>query len=697
MMHIKNKTVYWLIIAAIALFTGVSAYFLMTRSDAGIIIQAPATHYMLIEMAILAAWFFIVMYFVTNQTLGYCIMAVVAYLFLWAHQIAIPAFVSGAYVAALILVGEAFISVISSEGHRKITQRLLHDFLTGSMIYISVFCILNLFGIGGVVIGRIVIIALLVISVIYIALFKYTKKRVSIPFEEIPSEKELKDEKKSRLWICLAIAVTFSMALMQAARINITLDYDSLHYGLRSPYILDQGKGIYEYLGFVNDVYVYPKGLEVLALPLNGTTTYGGVLSFSWWMSCGVLYAIYLLVRKMNTRKSGVYAAMVASTIPGIMNMGCSAKTDIATVLIQLIAIYDLLDEEYMWAGVALLFSLALKPTSLVFSGAIFIVAIIYVLISKKKISFNEWPVIIPAVLATGLIIARSIYLTGFPSTSAAAGVWKALGFVKKYPFGGVTCFSSVNALNTLDTIERYIGIFACPVGHDMSHVYIAWGGTGIAIMLFFGFLGNKNKLIKTIALVILAISIVFIAILYQVDGNYFMLLYVLSVVLFFGGQYSVHFMLPVLILNIIMCVCTNWCGSFGLTPISFNHQGYYDHREFNYSKLASQGSGEIYEYLARDRKQKVMAMAYPCDCYLFPCNVQSYTDLDGGGGNTALVRTDDDFKEFIDFSGTQYFYTTDEFLVDHPRSQELINAMLADESIELLIDKGTSKLYIIK
>ena len=70
------------------------------------------------------------------------------------------------------------------------------------------------------------------------------------------------------------------MVLLQAGRLNIELDYDSLHYGLRSGFVLDNGKGIYENLGMNNLVYSYSKGLEVLNLPLSGTPTYGFVLAF---------------------------------------------------------------------------------------------------------------------------------------------------------------------------------------------------------------------------------------------------------------------------------------------------------------------------------------------------------------------------------------------------------------------------------
>ena len=45
------------------------------------------------------------------------------------------------------------------------------------------------------------------------------------------------------------------------------LDFDTLWYGVRSEYVLDNGSGIYENPGMVGMAYVYAKGLETLTLP----------------------------------------------------------------------------------------------------------------------------------------------------------------------------------------------------------------------------------------------------------------------------------------------------------------------------------------------------------------------------------------------------------------------------------------------
>ena len=61
-----------------------------------------------------------------------------------------------------------------------------------------------------------------------------------------------------------------ALLFLQAGRLNLTVDFDSLWYGVRSHTMLDSGRGIYENLGTLGVVYTYSKGWEVLTLPLAG-------------------------------------------------------------------------------------------------------------------------------------------------------------------------------------------------------------------------------------------------------------------------------------------------------------------------------------------------------------------------------------------------------------------------------------------
>ena len=61
-----------------------------------------------------------------------------------------------------------------------------------------------------------------------------------MPWKRVPQRTRISLE------MSICIALMFAMILLQAGRMNICADYDSLHYGLRNEYVLDNGGGIYE-------------------------------------------------------------------------------------------------------------------------------------------------------------------------------------------------------------------------------------------------------------------------------------------------------------------------------------------------------------------------------------------------------------------------------------------------------------------
>ena len=81
-----------------------------------------------------------------------------------------------------------------------------------------------------------------------------------MPWKRVPQRTRISLE------MSICIALMFAMILLQAGRMNICADYDSLHYGLRNEYVLDNGGGIYENLGMPE---YYPGGFESLPHAAN--------------------------------------------------------------------------------------------------------------------------------------------------------------------------------------------------------------------------------------------------------------------------------------------------------------------------------------------------------------------------------------------------------------------------------------------
>ena len=129
---------------------------------------------------------------------------------------------------------------------------------------------------------------------------------------------------------------------------NIAVDFDSLWYGVRSPYILDNGRGIYENMGNIGIVYTYSKGFEVLTLPLSVLPSYSFLTAFNLWLLAGILWIFGKILRIcVGTGEGGKTEDVVGgveenrglfagravelgicflASLPGIMNMGIKKR-----------------------------------------------------------------------------------------------------------------------------------------------------------------------------------------------------------------------------------------------------------------------------------------------------------------------------------------------------------------------------------
>lgn len=663
-----------------------------------------------VGMAAELALLFAVLFFILQskeksvRTIG---LVIIISVFTWAHQVFTPVVLSGMYVAFLFLLGKFFKRMIN-HGRRDscdFMENGMIDFLLGCSIFITFVCLVSLIGKGSIhQLQKIVVLA-------GATLFAWELIEYREDLERMPVSLCRKDH--------VMIAVVVVMVLLQAGRMNIALDYDSLHYGLRSEYILNSGRGIYENLGLNNVVYTYPKGLEVLLLPLSALASHSHILSFNLWMAVGVLAMIYKIVRRFSTIHAAWTAAAVGACIPGIMNMGISAKTDMITLLFQLMFVYFILCFLEYRRNRYLVFSLGaffitflFKPTALVFSGIIFLAALCYLIVSRKfSVRWRDrwWFTLIPVILAWLGIWFRTWRITGMPMTSIFTGIFEKLGFRLKYPFAfsgipsnGGNIFSGEGFLTWF---KRLYGVLLAPAGEDMAHVVIAWG-TGFVVILFVIICAalSMKRLDKTYevkpgiryleitTLAVAAGSVVSIRLLWQVDGNYFMLLYALLVALGLialgrvedrkFAEREVLFLLPVFLFNISVTMVTNWAGAVGFSPLNLVHQGYFDHRKAACENMAEQGNEMIWKELALDPRTRVLAVGEEPDVLAFPCNVQTYNDVTGSGGDVVLVKTLDNFKGFLRYAGTEYIYVQAGYVSEGARVYDVIRYMIEDGSL---------------
>ena len=696
----NQKMLFLCVLTAVILAVGLDRLFI--RGQLGEVISGNNNPEALAEIVLMLLWFFFSLCVVKKTEMRVFLTFLGILAVTWIHQTLTPLLVSGGYALFLLMLGNLGARLAGGWKGKEIP--FFAVLTMGAGLWMIVVCCVSAFGLGGTDLWRKIALALAVPAGLW------NLKKEKGPF--LGKIREYKWGKKDGLFLALIL----TCLLLQTGRMNIALDYDSLHYGLRSPYILDNGRGIYENLGSINVVYTYAKGLEVLALPLSGLPGYGFVLSFNIWLAMGVCYMGYRLAKLYGGPGRGWFAAALTALTPGILNMAITAKSDIITLLFQMAAIEGLVwiekseDREeqarlLLTVIGACLISYTLKPTSLVFSTAVVGFGLLYLLAGGRNIFkwFTKGAgayrlVIIPAMALAG-IWARTYLLTGMPSTSVFTSIWELLGFQVRWPFAfnsipneGIT-LGFWGGLSHLG--DRLLKMFFAPTGEDMDHVIIAWG-TGLlllsltAVVLY----GKrvKARLYHLLLLLISGLSIVSVYLLWQVDGNYFMLWYSMAAVCGaiavpegktdFLKAWTKGLAVLVTAFQLTVMALTSWAGGVGFTPVSFAHKGYYNHREESLLNAREEGREEIWKFLSADPSNRVVAFGEHPGCLDFACNVQSYFDITGSGGNVVLVKTLENFKDYLRYAGTDYIYGEAGHLEEGSREWDVLRYLVEEGSL---------------
>lgn len=659
---------------------------------------------MMAETAVLFAAFCLSGFFFSRNWQKLAAVSFITAIFLWAHLAFASVVVTGMYTAYILLLGRflrtGLFRLPSSDG-------IAADFLTGAAFLLEIFCFMSAIGIGAIKYLTVFVLISAGILLLVQGIFRAKAEKITSSIPLTPKE------------ICL-LAFLLTMLCMQAGRLNIATDYDSIWYGLRSRYILDNGHGIYENMGTIGIVYIYSKGFEVLTLPLCQLPSYSFVTAINLWLAGGVLYLGYKIGRFFMKREQAFFLAALLSGVPGIMNMAATAKSDMITLLIQEIMIYYLLCyknagrqswRHLAYALSAYLVTLTLKPTALVFSTAVFGMGLLFFLWKgffpqpdQKKQNRGALAVIAGSLAALTGIWARTVAITGLPFTSVFSSLLMKAGFHMKYPFEAGLIPNAVAGKGIGEKVcqlsNRLYGIFFCPVGPDMDHVILAWGGYMLFFLLLLWIIscfcgknvdrGKKKELslfLRTIYIPFLAVNFIGLIMLNQVDGNYFMLLYVLTAVcvlkaaaqagektLWRGAMAAGVW---VLLFSVFFTSMTNWSWSLGFTPASFRHKGYYNHQEAVKEDMISRGNEKIWDILAPNPETRLIAIGDHPDVLAFPCSAQSYDDITGVWGNVALVKKMDYFVQFMDYAKTDYIYLQAGYAGEDNRSYTLVKDLI--------------------
>lgn len=389
----------------------------------------------------------------------------------------------------------------------------------------------------------------------------------------------------------------------------------------------------------------------------------------------------------------------------------------------------------------------------------------------------SELPFVLFSVVYTGLITLRTFLITGLPFSTTFTGIFKAIGFHVNWPFNldAHVDYSGELSLSesTFSFFRRLFSFLFYPVGEDMEHVAIAWSGVLFPLILLFALwqcfslgrkclsgrnslaggnnLPGKNSLLGRNSfsgresflrresgeaslwdylplslsfLVIMAFSLLSFVMLWQIDGNYYILWESLALLLCFSmgsapeissqeestlqeinqvkidqeditlkkdfqkenarGSKLSAFLLkafafsPFYLAAFLTTITTSWAGAVGFTPIDLANKGYYDHALVELENQGEKGSLPAFSEMAKNPRHHVLAFAETPECYRIPCNVQSITDVEGSGGSPGLYDSPLYFAWFLKWSGTDYVYLEQSFLHDEreERAREMLLQM---------------------
>lgn len=363
----------------------------------------------------------------------------------------------------------------------------------------------------------------------------------------------------------------------------------------------------------------------------------------------------------------------------------------------------------------------------------------------------SELPFVLFSVVYTGLITLRTFLITGLPFSTTFTGIFKAIGFHVNWPFNldahvdysGELSFSE----SALSFFRRLFSFLFYPVGEDMEHVAIAWSGVLFPLILLFALwqcfsigrkcLPGKNSLpggnsllgrnsfsgreaflcrgsgdaspwdylpLSLSFLVIMVFSLLSFVMLWQIDGNYYILWESLALLLCFSGGnlqekrgfillLKSFFFFPFYLAAFLSTITTSWAGAVGFTPIDLANKGYYDHALVELENQGEKGSLPAFLEMTKNPRHHVLAFAETPECYRIPCNVQSITDVEGSGGSPGLYDSPLYFAWFLKWSDTDYVYLEQSFLHDEreERAGEMLLQM-AEEGIfqsPMLVEKN--------
>ena len=572
------------------------------------------------------------------------------------------------YAVILYLVGYLVLSLMKGKEQMGDDLCIIASFCMGLcsvIIIVSVLSVLKIYSVHNIyyVLGTLVLLCLIL--------------RGRNIFGAIKGVVKKKPESELTAMIFKSIA-EISM-FIQVARVSIQGDYDGKWYGLRSLYVLAMSnKGIYEDPKLMGFTYLYPKGTEIVMLPLTKFNSWNYQFLFHAFVVLAITYVCWCFIRDLAGKKQAYILSSIIVTLPAIMNMAMTVKSDLMTSLFQIAGIYFIYRFRkdkvpgYLYISLSLLLvSYCFKITTLLFTSSIVLAILPFISVKKIKASRTGFLSLVIGIITTGFVYARNILFTGVPILFYVGGIIDKLGIKLKYPYAipdKMLGDTSVHGSILKKIFTNMYGYFVSPTGDEFAHVLIAWGTSiPVILLLLAGILffldKDKKKYFKGWFwfLGVMVASMIFgLAMIGQADGNYFMLFYALFIIVpgsYIIKRYKDIFLVVYIsaIFNIYFVLYSNWSWAYGFTEMKAVNNGYVNQVQIYDEALYNKVGKKIYNII-HEPDGKVVAMTWKMDD-IVGIHGTSQLWIDIVRGNLEVLKGFDIFHEYLVSSGFKYIY----------------------------------------
>lgn len=559
----------------------------------------------------------------------------------------------------------------------------------------------------------------IILPVIFVILLVLNRKTLKVKAAE--TTKQESSVAKSSLSEIMLFSGIIAFVLVQVGRANIALDYDSTWYGLRSEYMLAPETGIYDPMPFLACVHTYAKGIETLTLPLSGLGSFGMIYSVNIAFGIGIIKTAYDVCRLRCEKRTSLLAALCTAAIPGIMNMTVTAKSDILTAFLQVTALYFLLRaaedkrmEYCIFCISACVLSYAFKSSSAIFSTTLLLICGIHIIHRKPRFADGGKRVFWFAGLSLGalcVIWLRTFLMTGCPFTFILPNIWRALGLEIKYPYEftsvGMNSVSSLlNGELLASRLRRVFDILLFPVTDETIKVLIAWAGPVFALLwvvLLITLLlriksvwreicsGSIEGILYIAYFLLSGLTLGCVLLLSAPDGNYFELLYAVTVIMSFlefrqGDTVKIYLLvLPTIVSGMLFTAASSPGWALGFTQIDLTKGGYYRSAAWVEQYMNYNSLDIVFQQLKREEKPRVEIFSDKMQYTVFiPATVDLWqVHRNYGYGTTASPEA---YSEYLQFAEMDYLLLDRDYMDTDAHATDVISQLADNGWLDMVL-----------